>query len=168
MTLDIQYEVKGLDELLARIADPAVFQPLTRRMEMAAITIENAAKTNAPVDTGRLRASITHQVTSDVDYVEARIGPNVTYGAYMEYGTGRLTDFPGGGKGSHWPPGAALDVWASRHGFASGYQVARIIGKRGGLAPRRYLRNALRDNLAKIIELIGRTVQDVAQRLGTK
>lgn len=43
------------------------------------------AKTSCPVDTGRLRNSITYMIASDKAYV----GTNVEYAAYVELGTSR-------------------------------------------------------------------------------
>lgn len=56
---------------------------LMRKNEAAAITIENNAKRAAPIDTGRLRSSITH----DSDASGAIVGTNVTYGIFVEAGT---------------------------------------------------------------------------------
>ena len=46
--------------------------------------MENTAKQDCPVDTGQLRASITHEVEGLVGVV----GTNVEYAVYVEYGTG--------------------------------------------------------------------------------
>ena len=48
-------------------------------------TAEGYAKAGAPVDTGRLRNSITHQETADATV----IGTNVEYAAAQELGTSR-------------------------------------------------------------------------------
>lgn len=56
---------------------------LKSRNEAAGVIVESAAKQEAPVDTGRLRSSITH--TSGID--GAVIGTNVPYGAPQEFGT---------------------------------------------------------------------------------
>lgn len=56
------------------------------------LTAETYAKQECPVDTGRLRNSITH----DVDMVEqaAYIGSNVEYAAYVELGTSKMRARP--------------------------------------------------------------------------
>ena len=51
---------------------------------------EDYAKLLCPVDTGRLRDSITH--TNDED--SAYIGTNVEYAAYVEYGTSKTVAQP--------------------------------------------------------------------------
>jgi HK97 gp10 family phage protein len=51
------------------------------------MTAETYAKKECPVDTGRLRNSITHAV--DMSEQAAIIGSNVEYAAYVELGTSR-------------------------------------------------------------------------------
>lgn len=58
----------------------------------AALTVlaqiaETSAKSHAPVDTGNLRRSITHEVEVGRLYAEARIGTNVRYAIFQELGT---------------------------------------------------------------------------------
>lgn len=48
---------------------------------------ELAAKEYAPVDTGNLRRSITHEVENDLRGWYTRYGTNVEYGIYQELGT---------------------------------------------------------------------------------
>lgn len=48
----------------------------------AALIVEGGATKIVPVDTGRLKASITHRIEGDKVYV----GTNVVYGAKIEYG----------------------------------------------------------------------------------
>lgn len=59
-----------------------------------AVNVENQAKLNASgsgggprVRTGRLRASIRHELSRDERGLVARIGSNVEYAAYVEEGT---------------------------------------------------------------------------------
>ena len=54
-----------------------------RALLRVGVAIETEAKTLAPVDTGRLRASIA--TTPDVDSV--LVGTDVEYAAFQEYGT---------------------------------------------------------------------------------
>lgn len=51
--------------------------------EAAAILVENRAKARCPVDTGALRASITH----DSDEGGFIVGTNKEYGPFVELGT---------------------------------------------------------------------------------
>lgn len=61
------------------------------------IQAEGFAKRSTPVDTGRLRNSITHAVRGDDVY----IGTNVEYGIWLELGTGIYAS-DGKGRQSPW------------------------------------------------------------------
>lgn len=58
-------------------------QARKRSLEIIGLTAEKYAKEITPVDTGRLRNSITHEV----DGKEVYIGTNVEYAPPVEYGT---------------------------------------------------------------------------------
>lgn len=58
---------------------------LIKGMEKVGLTAEAYAKLKCPVDTGRLRNSISHVVQDDERAVY--IGTNVEYAAYVELGT---------------------------------------------------------------------------------
>lgn len=85
----IVWDEPALRELLSGPAG-AVARDLERR----ALNVESQAKLNASgngtgprVQTGRLRASITHEVVTDSRGLVARIGSNVEYARYVEEGT---------------------------------------------------------------------------------
>lgn len=63
----------------------AMQQAALRALEKCGLTAEGYAKKLAPVDTGNLRNSITHQV-DDGEHA-AYIGTNVEYAPYQELGT---------------------------------------------------------------------------------
>lgn len=54
-------------------------------LEEIGLVAESYAKKLCPVDTGRLRNSITHTIAEDA----AAIGTNVEYAEYVEFGTHR-------------------------------------------------------------------------------
>ena len=56
------------------------------------MTAETYAKENCPVDTGRLRNSITHEV--EMGDKSAIIGTNVEYAAFVELGTSKMRARP--------------------------------------------------------------------------
>lgn len=67
---------------------PIIFNTMTRRfLGGAGHMVEGMAKRLTPVKTGQLRRSINSQVVGD----EARVGTNVHYAPYVEYGTRRPT-----------------------------------------------------------------------------
>jgi HK97 gp10 family phage protein len=57
-----------------------------------AADIERDAKTAAPVDTGALRNSISHDLRDGG--LTAEIGPTVHYAPFLEYGTSRMAPRP--------------------------------------------------------------------------
>lgn len=60
---------------------------ITKSLEEMGLAAEGYAKKKCPVDTGRLRNSITHVVADGEKSVY--IGTNVEYGPYVELGTSR-------------------------------------------------------------------------------
>lgn len=60
---------------------------LLRGLESVGLVAEGYAKGFCPVNTGRLRNSVTHAI--DNDEKAAYIGTNVEYGPYVELGTSR-------------------------------------------------------------------------------
>ena len=69
---------------------------VTRRAQIVvrktAADIEASGKRNAPVDTGHLRGSIS--TTISIGGMSAEIGPTASYGAYVEFGTRRMSPQP--------------------------------------------------------------------------
>lgn len=61
-----------------------------RGLEAVGLTAERYAKALCPVDTGRLRNSISHEVHGDSVY----IGTNVEYAVYVEKGTRKMQAYP--------------------------------------------------------------------------
>ena len=59
-------------------------------LEAVGLQAEGYAKMLCPVDTGRLRNSISHAVSGN----EVYIGTNVEYGPYVEFGTRRQRPQP--------------------------------------------------------------------------
>lgn len=88
-------DVSGLLEIrednAQRIAD-AIEQALAKALEEVGLVSEGYAKKACPVDTGRLRNSITHQVRPSEKAVY--IGTNVEYAPCVELGTSRAKPQP--------------------------------------------------------------------------
>ncbi len=88
--LEIRMEVKGLQELSKKMRDLAKTVPGI--LPKVALLIENQAKINASgrpgpkVQTGRLRASITTELDSGRPPQWARVGTNVQYASFVEFG----------------------------------------------------------------------------------
>lgn len=75
----------GLDDLLRSPAGPVGAALLG-----GLFVVERRAKHLCPVDTGRLRSSITHEAGVDAGGLVGRVGTDVNYAPYVELGTRRL------------------------------------------------------------------------------
>ena len=115
----LRIKVEGAKRLQEALKDPKLLKgPIADFLKKSAFYVEGSAKEKVPVDTGRLKASISSKVKT----TEAEIGTNVFYAPYVEFGTR-----------PHFPPSSALEGWARKHGFGpgGGFLVARAISRRG-------------------------------------
>lgn len=69
----------------------ALVEPIAQRV---AVQVESAAKQLCPVDTGRLRSSITHTVTREGSSYRVTVGTNVEYAPFIELGTRYMSAQP--------------------------------------------------------------------------
>ena len=79
--------VIGLDKLLKRLTTIAGTKAVMQGIQKGALRVEATAKQNCAVDTGLLRASITHKLK--LGSLSAIIGTNVKYAPYVEFGTSK-------------------------------------------------------------------------------
>ena len=96
---------------------------------------EGYAKDETPVDTGRLRNSITHKVVEDENAVY--VGTNVHYGIYLEYGTGIYAD-NGQGRKTPWSYEDNKGKWHTTR----------------GMKPRHFLKKAVSDHANHFKEIM--------------
>ena len=73
-----------------REIDDQLEKEIQDEINKTALRIETEAKKNTPVDTGRLRSSIK----IDLRPLEAEIGTNVNYAAFVEFGTSKQSAQP--------------------------------------------------------------------------
>lgn len=152
--MPVDVEVKGMIELqqkMEQVARDLHGSPMVDAMRDAALLVQRDAKINAPVDTGRLRASITPEVRTEGNDILGVVGSNVEYAPYMELGTR-----------PHWPPIGALEVWASRHGTEA-FLVAKGIAAHG-IKGKHYLQNAFEKNQSAIVEKLDRAVKGIVDK----
>ena len=82
----ITIRVEGAEELAGKLDPGKVDKPFKAFFEASAIAVQGKATPLAPIDTGRLRASMTYQVKSAT---LAEIWPDVYYAIYQDQGTSR-------------------------------------------------------------------------------
>lgn len=155
--MEIDIEVKGLIETqrnLERAVADIHGEPMLDAMRDSTLMVQRDARILAPVDTGRLRASITPSVKSSGNNVIGVVGSNVEYAPFMELGVR-----------AHWPPIRALEVWSRRHG-ANAFLVARAIARRG-LKARRYLQRAFSRNKDRIVSRFDKAIEEIVRRANT-
>lgn len=90
MAEGIDVEVTGIIEVqrkMTQIATDLYGVPMVDAFRRASLLVTRDARINAPVDTGRLRASITPEVIADETMMQGIVGSNVTYAPYQELGT---------------------------------------------------------------------------------
>jgi len=84
--------IEGERELRRRLTQitPRVRDDIEQALIKSALFVERDAKINSPVDTGRLRASLSH-VENDFgsDNPSVEIGTNVEYAPAIEFGTSK-------------------------------------------------------------------------------
>ncbi len=89
--------VEGQKEIAARLKK--ISQAATNDIEQAlvnsALFVERDAKVKAPVDTGRLRSSLTHaEENFGSDTPAVTVGTSVEYAKFVEFGTTRQSAKP--------------------------------------------------------------------------
>lgn len=157
----VQIKIDGLEEILKKATPKILEKPMHNFFDRATIHIQGLGRRKAPVDTGRLRASIAQKVDPKPLPLWGEVGSNVFYAPYVEFGTGTMSDQ--GSRARHWPPSDALEGWAMRHGFPNAFLVARAIGRRGGLKARKFLRGAVEESRSKLQELLNIAAREIEQ-----
>ncbi len=152
--------IQGDEKLRKALASKTLInEPVRRFLERSAQTVEGKGKQNAPVDTGRLRSSISRDVQPANK--RAFVGSKLPYAAPVEFGRPPGT----------WPPLSALQPWARRHGFPAGnagaFLVARAIARRG-IKPQPYLVPALESSRTAIRGFLNMMAREVEQEFGRR
>ena len=113
-------------------------EAIARALETIGLVAERYAKEKAPVDTGRLRNSISHQVDDETVYV----GTNVEYAPYLEFGTGKFAE--GGGRPTPWSYQDSKGDWHTTN----------------GMKPQPYLRPAIDDHMSEYKQIVQNELQN--------
>lgn len=148
---ELSPEIQGLKETQAALEKATAAlsgPPMVAGMRRATLLVQGAAKRKAPVDTGRLRASITPEVQTRADGVVGVVGSNVKYAPFVELGTRR-----------HFVPGHYIGRWARRHGLPEGGLV--VSGK-----AQPFLQPAFEENAERIFQTLGTAVSIIVTEAG--
>ena len=143
---EIDIEIQGLKETQAemeRIINDLHGEPFLNGMRTATLLVQRSAKIKSPVDTGRLRASITPEVRWNGNMVIGAVGSDVKYAPFVELGTK-----------PHFVPKKYIGVWARRHGFED-----RGLFVSGKAQP--FLQPAFEENADRIVKILGDTVATI-------
>lgn len=88
----------------------AINNAINRGLKVCGEKAVGFAQNKCPVDTGRLRHSISYSVEGD----ECYIGTNVEYAPYVEMGTGKYAET--GGRQTPWSYQDSSGVWHRTNG----------------------------------------------------
>lgn len=140
--MKITLKVEGVEDVRRALqrAGSLIRMAMIGLVSETALGIQRDAKENAPVDTGRTRASI--QTAAWEGGLSQEVWVGAESGLYQDRGTG--TENLDGPRPRHHPPSDALKRWCARHGLRGlEYVIARAIYKRGGLRPRPFFTPAV-------------------------
>lgn len=85
-------EEKGVKEAFKKM-EKDMYEAIKIEMAKTAEIVKNDAKRLCAVDTGRLRSSISAEQVSGNDF-HYKVGSNVEYTSYVEFGTSRMGPQP--------------------------------------------------------------------------
>lgn len=85
----IVFDEAGLAELFDSPSGPS-----GKFLKRCTTKVTRGAKRRAPVDTGRLRSSITDEIGHEGDALVGRIGTDVDYAIHQEFGTVHMAAHP--------------------------------------------------------------------------
>lgn len=95
------FSIDGVEEIrsVARaldLSDKTTRQRAEQVVRKSALAVERGAKLRAPVDTGNLRNSINTVVSGGrgSGAIVAEVGPEASYGVYVEVGTWKMAPQP--------------------------------------------------------------------------
>ncbi len=109
MPASMSLELRGLKEAqdkAIQVATDLHGAPMVEAMRDCTLLVTRTGRTEASVDTGRYRASVTPEVRVLGETVEGVVGSNVVHAPFAVLGTK-----------PHWPPIAAIQAWVHRKGL---------------------------------------------------
>lgn len=124
-------------ETNAAAVNKAIMQAAERALEAASLHMVGEVKDRAPVDSGELRRSISRSITHSGGKRVAKVGSNLQYAIYQEFGTGEFAENGAGRKGGWTYDGPDGEVHFTR-----------------GTKPKKFLRSAFRANKKNVKSII--------------
>ena len=159
MPVEMSITIRGDDKIrnkMKAVAKGVNGKPMKLAVMRASLKVEREAKRKVPVHEGRLRNSITTQISREPRGIIGKVGTKVKYAPFVEFGTRK-----------HFPPPSALERWvrlklkvAQDQVKTVAFLVARKISKRG-TKPQPFLRPALLESRA----FINREIRKAVERL---
>ncbi|SHJ64892.1 phage protein, HK97 gp10 family [Hathewaya proteolytica DSM 3090] len=130
-------ELSGFDEVSKNLenASDELMEKIMKNFTKAMIQVERDVKINCPVDEGRLRASITHEVENTDEVIEGAIFTNVEYAPFVEMGTGIYAE---NGRQTPW-------YYQDKNG-----NTVKTVGQNG----KHFMQDAADKNKDKLLEII--------------
>ena len=168
MSLGYEIDIEGLDEqvTLLEAYDSNVDHYLEIAMLKSVNAIENNIKPFAPVDRGRLRSSITTEVSNMItlSQIVGRVGPSLkaeVYPQVMEFGR----------EPGHFPPLEPIQAWVKRvirppekELRSVAFLVARKI-YRSGIKGREYLKQGYEKSIDDVKRYFVDALEEIAKGL---
>ena len=146
MTVEIRLTLDAAT-ILKALSDPLlVIGPINTFMKKAASVVQLRAVELAPVDTGRLRSSITQEVAP----LRGRVYTNVEYAPHVELGTRPHIIRPRFKRALHWQRGG-------RDFFAMSVNHP-------GTRPKPFMRPALEQNRGRIDGLLEEAAREIEEK----
>lgn len=152
----VSVQVTLSPQLEAMLRRPAQFVagPVSRYLRKSALAVQGRAISTAPVDESQVKNSHEIKIDSGKGTIPrwAQV-LNTSQHATIVHGTARDNYTWGRRPGAKAPPAAALQGWASRHGFSNDrgalFLLARAIG-RDGIKAKPWLKQALEHETPRI------------------
>lgn len=80
---NLTFELVGEEKVQEHLKPDTIKKPMAETIKKAITFLDRSVKTSTPVDSDRLRSSITSQVTAE----SGKVFTNVEYAPFVEYGT---------------------------------------------------------------------------------
>ena len=133
---EIETNVDGVTKVIMQAAE--------RALEAASIHMVGEVKDRAPVESGELRRSISRTIDNSGGKLVAKVGSNLQYAVYQEFGTGEFAENGAGRKGGWVYEGPDGKVYFTR-----------------GSKPKKFLRDAFRANKKNIKSIINAEMRNL-------